>query len=147
MIRSSTYGRLGGICSILLAVTYAIFGVTYLLDPSVKATTQVDFFTAIAQNPTMYQLGSWSLAFGALISLAVIPAVAELVESSNLAWVRWASNLAYVGFAMTALVNFSVVVAQPAKAAAFMDGDPMTRAAVLAPYFALDPRGWFPLFC
>jgi phage-related holin len=147
MNRVLTFGRLGGVCSVLLGVTYAVFGISYLLDPSVKATSQVEFFTVFAQNPTMYLLGSWSIAFGALIALAVIPAVGELVESSNMAWVRWASNLAYVGFAMTALVNFSVVVDQPAKAAGFMEGDAMTRAAVLAPYFAIDPRGWFPLGC
>src|SRR5438552_909227 len=135
MTYRSTFGRLGGICSILLGLSYAVFGISYLLDPTVKAGSQEEYFTLFAQTPTMYLLGSWSIAFGAIVALAVIPAIAELVERSNVAWVRWASNVAYLGFAMTALVNFSVVVDQPAKAAAFMDGDPMTKAAVLAPYF------------
>jgi hypothetical protein len=128
-------------------VSYAIFGISYLLDPTVKASSQVEYFTLFAENPTMYLLGSWSIAFGAIVALAVIPAIAELVESADVAWVRWGSNVAYLGFAMTALVNFSVVVDQPAKVAAFMEGDAMTKAAVLAPYFAIDPRGWFPLGC
>src|SRR5438105_3394102 len=101
----STFGSLGGICSILLGLSYAIFGVSYLLDPSVKATSQVEFFTLFVQNPYMYLLGSWSIAFGAIAALAVIPALAERVEAANVAFVRWASNVAYLGFAMTALVN------------------------------------------
>jgi hypothetical protein len=145
--RATALGPLGGTCSILLGISYAVFGVTYLLDPTIKTASQAEFYVAYAAHPTMYVASSLALALGAILALAVIPAVAERLRTVDEAWVRWASNVAYLGFAVTALANVSVIVVYHARATAYVRGDEITRAAVVAPSYALDPTGWFPLGC
>ena len=84
------------------------------------------------------------MALGAVLALAVVPAVSEKVRHLNEGWVRWTSTLAMLGFAVTILDNYWAIVVTPAQAAAYAVGTEATRAALSmpgAPQF-IDVQGW-----
>lgn len=145
-MKDNTLSRLGGICSILLGVSYVVIGVTYVLLPAEQQAggDLAKFFTSFAQNPTLSLIQYWSFALGALLAIAAVLAISQTVRAANEGWVRWTSNLAIIGFAVTAIDNFRVLAVQSARATAFVSGDAATKAALLAPgnVAALDPQGW-----
>ncbi len=94
-------------------------------------------------NPNITSLGGVCS-----VLLGVLSAVAGLVyfllpEQQRLGgWLRWASNLAVVGFAVSGVGSFIVLGRLPAIAAAFERGDAATQAALAAVWrTTLDPFG------
>jgi hypothetical protein len=145
-MKDNTLGKLGGTCSILAGISYIVVGIAYLLLPAEQrpGADPAKFLLSFAQNPTMAMLEYGAFALGAVLALAVVPAVSERVRSVNEGWVRWASNLAIVGFAVTAMNYFRYLALHPGRAAAYVAGDAATKAAIAAnlPPIALDPQGW-----
>ena len=138
--------KLGGICSILVGLSYLVVGIAYVLGPSEQrpGATSADFPTSYAQDPLMTNLMYWAFALGAVFAIAVILAVSEMMLSKSEGWVRWTSNLAVIGFAVTALQYFRFLALYPAMAATYTAGDAAVKAATEASQFtlALDPYGW-----
>ena len=138
--------KLGGICSILVGISYLVVGITYLLGPAEQrpGATSADFLTSFAQDPLMSTLMYWAFALGAVFAIAVVLAVSEMMLSASEGWVRWTSNLAVIGFAVTALDYFRFLALYPAMAATYAAGDAVIKTATEASQFALslDPHGW-----
>ncbi len=141
--------KLGGICSIFLGVLYVLINVTILLMPPEQRMTNdpARFWSALAQNPRPTLLLSWEFVLVAVLAFAALPAISDIVRSINEGWVRWVSNLAYLGFALIAITNLRSAALLPQIAATFMAGDTMTKAALIAVYsppssLNLDPQGW-----
>jgi hypothetical protein len=66
-----------------------------------------------------------------IFGLAIVPALAKLlVADENEGWLKWAGNLATVGFAVTALGYFLTLARVPGIASAFVKGDASTQAAL-----------------
>ena len=144
-MKDSTLSKLGGICSILLGVSYLVIGINYLLLPAEqKAGGALEkLLPSFAQNPTPLTIQYWVFALGALLALAVVLAVSENVRSVNEGWVRWTSNLATLGFAVVAIDNFRTLAFQSGRATAYLEGDAATKAAIeVSGPFSLDPQGW-----
>jgi len=144
-MKDNTLGKLGGNCSVLLGISYLVIGVTYLLLPAEqKQTSAVDvFLPSFAQNSTVQTIQFWVFALSGLLGIAVVPAVSESVRPVNEGWVRWTSNLAVLGFAVVAINNFRNIAFQPGLAAAYMEGDAVTKAAIeVGGPFGLDPQNW-----
>ena len=138
--------KLGGICSILVGISYVVVGITYLLGPVEQrpGADAAEFLTSFAQNPLMSILMYWAFALGAVFAIAVVLAVSEMVVSLSEGWVRWTSNLAIIGFAITALNYFRYLGYFPTMAATYATGDAVTRAATEASQsiIDLDPNYW-----
>ena len=138
--------KLGGICSILVGISYLVVGITYVLGPAEQrpGATSADFLTSFAQDPLMSTLMYWAFALGAVFAIAVVLAVSEMMLSASEGWVRWTSNLAVIGFAVTALDYFRFLALYPAMAATYAAGDAVIKTATEASQFALslDPYGW-----
>jgi len=117
--------RLGGNCAILIGISYIVFGVATLLDPAQNASA---FWQTHIQSPTLFLIASWSIVIGAILALAVVPAVAQLLETTSLGWVSWLSKIAYLGFFVTALANVQA-----------------TSIDVL--YSSIDPQSWLVIGC
>jgi hypothetical protein len=117
--------KLGGTCAILVGICYILFGVTTLLDPS--QTSAAAWQTRI-QSPTLFLIGQWSLVLGALFALALVPAVAQWLEATNLGWVNWLSKIAYLGFFVTALASVQAV-------------------SIDVLYASIDPSSWLVIGC
>jgi len=138
--------KLGGICSILVGISYVIIGVTGLLESRAltvenNAQQPIMFWDS---NRTILLTQYWAMALGAVFALAVIPAVSEKVRNLNEGWVRWTSSLATLGFAVTILDNYWAIIMTPRLAIAYQTGDQALRAALTVPGAPqmIDIQGW-----
>lgn len=124
--------KLGGACAILLGVAKLIASAAYFVVPpeqrlSVPGTL---FLPSFAQDSTFLMTIFWLEALVGVLGLAVIPAMSGLVRAANEGWVRWTSNLALVGYAVSAIGYTLTIARLPAIAAAFVAGDASTKAAL-----------------
>ncbi len=147
-MKSDGLNKLGGLCSILVGASYILIGVLYLLVPAeqqaVSDATVDAFYRSYAQSPTLITSYYWVFALGAVVALGALPAITESLRSANEGWARWTSNLAYLGFAVTAIDFFRIIGLQPLRAEAYLAGDASVRAVLAAPTFTagLDVNGW-----
>ena len=145
-MKDNTPNKFGGTCAILLGVSYVVVGITYLLLPAAQksGSDPANFLPSFAQNPTLLMIQYWAFALGALLALAVVPAIAVSMHSVNEGLVRWTSNLAFLGFAVTAIDFFRNIGLQSMRAAAYVAGDATTKAVLTAPSYlaGLDVQGW-----
>jgi hypothetical protein len=144
-MKNEALSRLGGTCSVLLGILYLTVGVTYLLLPAdQKQTSATDkFLISFAQDPLIQTIQFWQFALSGLIGIAAVLAISESVRGVEEGWLRWTSNLAILGFSVVSINNFRNIAFQPGLAAAYVNGDEATRAAIEfgGPY-SLDPQGW-----
>jgi len=143
-MKDNTLRQLGGLCSILLGVSYIAVGILYFMVPPDPGPggDPTAFYLSIAQNSTLLRLYYLAFALGAVLALGAVPAISDSVRSANEGWVRWMTNLAILGFAVTAIDFFRVFAFQSARAAAYTAADASTRAAIVAVAQGLDPQGW-----
>jgi hypothetical protein len=145
--------RVGGTCSILLGASYLVVGVAYALTPAEQIGQGTEkFVRSYAANPVPFTIMLWAFATGALVALGAVPAISALVgdrEEGSEGWMRWARNLAYVGFAVTAVDHFWGLAVAPARVDAYLTGDAATRAAIVATesLVSIDWQGWFRFGC
>jgi hypothetical protein len=143
-MKDSALGKLGGLCSILLGVSYILVGVLYLLLPANQKSAPDDlaFYTSVLQSPGLLRIYYLIFALGAVLGLGAVPAISESVRSVHEGWVRWTANLAFLGFAVTIIDFFKVWAIQVYRAEIFVNADASARAAISATSDGLDPQGW-----
>jgi len=145
-MKSDSLNKFGGLCSILVGALYVLVGATYvLLPPEQQAGGAADaFYLSFAQSPTLNMINYWAFALAGVFALGALPAITESVRSVNEGWARWTSNLAYLGFAVTAIDFFRNIALQPDRAAAYVAGDASVQSVLAAPTFlaGLDSQGW-----
>jgi uncharacterized protein DUF4386 len=147
-MKGHTLSKLGGTCSIFVGVSYIVAAAVYLLAPvKVQDAAGIppgQFLETLAQNSTGYTVPLGIAALDSLLTIAVILAISESVQSANPGWVRWTSNLAIVGSAVNAVEFLDRIVLNPARAAAYVHGDAAVRAALTVPgaLAGLDPQAW-----
>ena len=143
-MQANTLSKLGGLCSILLGVSYIAVGVLFLLLPPDQRPggDPGAFYLSIAQNSMLARLYYLAFALGAVLALGAVPAISDSVRAAHEGWMRWMTNLAFLGFSVTAIDFFRVFAFQAFRAAAYAAGDASTRAAMVAMMQGLDPQGW-----
>ena len=131
-MKDNTLSKLGGTLSILVGISYVIIGVAYVLAPADQkpGANATQLVPSLAQNSTWLLIEYWAFALGALLALGAVLAISETVRGANEGWLRWASNLAIVGFAVTAINYFRLLAVQPLRAMAYVAGDASTKAAL-----------------
>jgi len=152
-MKDNTLSKLGGTCSILLAVSYIVIGITYLpLPPEQQQivglyTNPGAFLESFAKNPTLLTVELWAEALGSLLGIAAVLAISEGVRSTNEGWVRWISMLAIIGLTITAIDDLRFLALTPIRAAAYVNGDAAVKAALTVPgaLEGLDPQPWLRL--
>jgi hypothetical protein len=150
MLTDDSQARLGGACSILVGVSYLLLGGLVLfqlpaLRQAVMAGDMGRYLELTAQTPGDIVAEGLVYIAGAILALAVVPAVAARVGAANQGWVRWASTLALIGFTVTLISNVRAITLEPLRAAAYVAGDASTRAALAASVPIrgdLDPQAW-----
>ena len=123
---------LGGYAAILLGITRILASGAYLLLPAEQRLSSPgpQFLPSFAQNSSVLMSVFWIETAAALIGLLVIPAVTSRVRSVHEGWARWASTLATIGYAVSA-VGYTLSAARiPGIAKAFVAGDAATKAAL-----------------
>ena len=89
------------------------------------------FLPAYALGHGLLNSVFWAEALVGVFGLAIVPALANfLQDEENEGWVKWTSSLATVGFAVTAIGYFLTLARLPGIAAAFVNGDASTQAAL-----------------
>ena len=147
-MKDNTLSKLGGTCSILVGVSYLVAAAVYLLSPvKVQDAAGIppgQFLETLGQDSTGYTVSLGIAALDALLTIAVILAISESLQSANPGWVRWTSNLAIVGSAVGAVEFLNRIVLNPARAAAYVKGDAAVKAALTVPgaLAGLDPQAW-----
>lgn len=141
--------RLGSVCAILLGISYAVIGLSYLLLPAPQrgGTLLHDpekFLISMFQSPVLITIHHLAFGLGALLGLAVVFAVYDLARPFNEAWMRWLSGLGFLGFAVTAVDNFKIVAAEPIRAARYMAGDAAVKSIMRETDYlvSVDPHMW-----
>jgi hypothetical protein len=137
--------RLGGACAIVVGISYILVGITYFLLPAAQrpSATIATFLASYAQDPTITRLLLWELALGALFAICVVLALGDILRASGEGWARWMSNLAIIGFAVTALNSFRSLSLQPLVATAYVSADAAAKTAIAATaQTQIDPDGW-----
>jgi hypothetical protein len=148
-MKDTSLSKLGGILSIIVGISYVVVGITeVLLPPDQLGNVSPDkFLASFAQNPTMLQVQNWALALGALLAIGAVLAISETVRSANEGWVRWTSNLAILGFAVTAIDYFHSLALNPVNAAAYVQGDAAMKAALTRCWMVKAGLGSGPWAC
>lgn len=150
-MKDNSVAKLGGLCAILVGAAYLVIGITYFLIPEAQQSGSTeDFLKSFAVNPTAQMVSYWAWALGALAALAAVPAIAELVRPVNEGLVRWATTLAQLGFAVTAVNYFTQLTVLPWRAADFVCVQCPTNVVQTAMAYnqnllGLDPQGWLGL--
>jgi hypothetical protein len=135
--------RFGGAVSIVLAVLTALAAILYVLLPAAQrlGVPGRELLPSFAANPLPLQLESLALAGMGVVGLAVVRPIRKLVRSDD-AWLRWASNLALVGFAVAAVGNTLIMGKLPGIAAAYVAAEPAAQSTIVVFWrTTLDPFG------
>lgn len=144
-MKDNSLAQLGGVCSILLGVTTALYSLVFVLLPAKQhlGVGAAEFLPSLAtEGSTLLRLEFYLMAAAAVLGLAVVPAVAALVQHLNEGWVRWTSNLALLGFAVNVISDLLMAARFPPIAAAYVAGDASTKAALAVTWrTSLDPEG------
>lgn len=141
--------RFEAMFSLLLGFSYIIVGIANFMRPErdVWGLYGADYYRALAQNPLPLKTESWALALGGVLGLAVVPVLLGLVNSENNVWLRWGSNIAYLGFATTALQYMRRAALVPFEASVYVKPEIDTTLQRIINWdnnhLPLDPQGWF----
>jgi len=145
-MKNNSLSKLGGICAILVGISYVVVGIANLLTPAEQkiGADAAEFLASFAENSAMSTLEYWAFALGAVLALAVVPAIYDKVRSANKGWVDWTTTLATFGFAFMAIQYFRYLAIYPGRAADYVAADAATKTAMEAnqSMMALDPQGW-----
>lgn len=146
MNESTTGGRsnrFGGGAAIVLAVLTALAGVAYALLPAEQrlGVPGRQLLPSFAANPMPLQLEMGLLTLIGVVGLAVVRPIRQLLGRSD-PWLRWASTLAIVGYAIGAVGNSLVMGKLPGIASAFVAADEAGKGTIAVFWrTTLDPFG------
>lgn len=145
--QAGTFGdSVGGVCAIMVGLLTALAGITYLLLPEAQRL-QVPgdrILPSFAEDGSVLRLELTELGLLGIFGLGAVAALSRLVAPDVRGWTRWASTIATVGFAVTAVGQFITLERLPRVATAFVAGDQGTQAALAAVWKStLDPYGLF----
>lgn len=146
MNESTGLGRLdrfGGGAAMVLAAITALAAIAYVLLPAEQrlGVPGRQLLTSFAANPMPLQLEMGLLTLIGVVGLAVVRPIRKLVGGDD-PWLRWASMLATVGYAIGAVGNSLVMGKLPGIASAFVAADDAGKQAIAVFWrTTLDPFG------
>lgn len=146
-MNESTFGgrayRFGGGAAIALAVLMALAALAYVLLPAEQrlGVPGRQLLPSFAANPIPLQLEMGLLTLTGFVGLAVVRPIRHLLGRGD-PWLRWASMLAIVGYAIGAVGNSLVMGKLPAIASAFVAADEAGKQLIAVFWrTTLDPFG------
>jgi hypothetical protein len=134
--------KLGGTLSVFAGIVFFATALAFFLLPpeQLEFTARSEFFTSVMANPTVLELTFWGSMIGAILAIAAVIAVADLMQRVNEISIRWSSLLAIIAYAVAAVRNATDLIQIPDLAARYVHGDLTTRTAIEAVGLAsIDP--------
>jgi hypothetical protein len=145
-----TMRQVGGWCAIALAVTYVVAGLLSVLGPAdLRSDDPPTYWRAVLANPALAVAGFWVIALGGVLGLGAIGAISALVSAAHEGLVRWAHNLAFLGFAVSAVSFARMATITYGRGLTYFcescTGTDNFKKVIdgTQPLVQLDPQGWF----
>jgi len=137
--------RVGGILCFLVAASYAVELVSYLLIPdSALDTSSVGpYLSAVVENRILFTALWGSQAVASLFALGVVPAVWLNLRHTESGWLVWFSALGLLGIALTALDYSHLVSMVPFEAQVWATADEAVQQMIAGDFFHLSASGDF----
>jgi hypothetical protein len=136
--------RLGGVAAILMGVLNTVIVIYVVSATGTQRYDVVESITYYAEHPLSLSLAWIVFTASAMLAYMVIPAVTDMVESDRTDWGRAATLYGIVGFTVLGVWAITLTRTAPGLAQQFVNGDEVTRAAVLVNWLPeIDPDGWF----
>lgn len=135
---------LPGIAAILIGVLNVVIVVYVVAATGDQRYDPVPSITYFSEHPLGLSVAWIVFAASAVLAYALIPAVSDLLDGENPDLLRAATIYGIVGYTVLGVWAITLTRTAPDLAARFVNGDEMTRAAVLAMWLPeIDPDGWF----
>ncbi len=144
-MKENNIAKLGGTCAILVGISYIVIGITYFLLPPAQqpGASASEFYASVADGSTVLVIQYWAFALGAVLAIAAVMAVSDLVRTANEGLVRWISTLAIIGFAVVAVQYLLIQDHTPQLAAGYVQVDNSAQASLeVMGTRGLDPDAW-----
>jgi hypothetical protein len=138
--------KLGGACAILLGVVNASSSLLYFFIPAEQRAAQpaAVILPSIAQGAPFLIILFWTQAIVGILGMVVVPALSRIFQNVNAGWVRWTTNLAVFGFAISAVGYFLDIEKLQNIARAYVNGDAQIKALLTATWkSSLDEQGFW----
>jgi Domain of unknown function (DUF4386) len=142
--------QIGGWCAIALAVTYVVAGLlSFVVPADLRSDDPPTYWRAVLANPGLAVAGFWIVALGGVLGLGAIGAISALVSAAHEGLVRWAHNLAFVGFAVSAVSFARLATITYGRGLTYFcescTGTDNFKKVIdgTQPLVQLDPDGWF----
>lgn len=98
-----------------------------------------------ANHPVRFIATHYLLAFGSVLSIAMLPALQRILKARRSEWLTWTSTIALIGFALTAINNFRQAGLDASLADAYLKASSTVQETMLinwAGLVELSPQGW-----
>lgn len=124
--------KLGGICSILIGVSYISLIIYAVIIPPGQRYDTYEFFKNYIENPFYMNFAWIIMALTSILAFAVIPAVSDDIKSEDETWIPFGNILGTVGFSVSAASFLTMLGRTPAMAQLYINSDSSARAAIAA---------------
>jgi hypothetical protein len=130
------------ILAVLCAVAHAATGIVFFLDPTRNFVAGSDaYWLVLSQQHGGRQAFLIAFAFVGVVALGLVQPVRLSVDRYS--WIGiWFSNLALLGYAITAVSYFRLLGGEAKRALAYTQGDVAVQASIRSFSLVLDPMGW-----
>ena len=105
-MQSHARDRFTGVLAGLVGISYVVVGAAFFLAPEEQrggAFNPAALRSVVQDGAIEQQVQFWALGFGALLAIAVVYAVADIVRPAGAVVVRWATTIAVIGFAVVSI--------------------------------------------
>jgi len=145
-----TMRQVSGWCAIALAVTYVVAGLlSFVVPADLRSDDPPTYWRAVLANPALAVAGFWVIALGGILGLGAIGGISALVSAAHAGLVRWAQNLAFLGFAVSAVSFARLATVTYGRGLTYFcescTGTDNFKKIIdgTQPLVQLDPQGWF----
>lgn len=135
--------KLGGTAAILIGMINVLLIIYVIVTPSQQRYDVGEGLRYFAESPLALSLAWIMFAITAVLSYAVIPVVADIVEDVSRDWTRMASIYGIAGYTVLAASFLTLIGFMPELARAYVNGDEIARTAIVATGLPeTDPHGF-----
>lgn len=139
--------RTGSFGAAAVAILYLIIGVNHFLWP--YAETPEQMMQVLVDTPIYHYVETFGYALVGFMLIPVITAFGEWLKPAHAGISRWATIIGYVSCFGAIISNLRMVGLLPLRAAVYLDGDAMVRAAIQYNWVGttIDVDAWLRFGC
>lgn len=131
---------------LLCAVSYAVTGIAFFVDPSSQFRPGTpEYWATLANAPLGRLVFLMAFALAGITAFCTMPEIRRLIAPMN-SLGRLAASLGQLGFGVTAISYVRLIGGEAQRAQAFAAGSEDVRQSIASFSLSLDPQGWLIFF-